>query len=76
MKLAVRLLAVCSQGFNVLLFRGHQNDTISSRCHREQRHGAQRVIDGVLKPFEADHCRKSHENDIAWAQALIKDHPE
>jgi hypothetical protein len=74
MRFLMRVLAVCSQGVNVVLFRGHQNDSISSRCHREKRHAARRFIDGVLKPFEADHCRKSHENDIAWAEALIRDH--
>ncbi len=74
MKFLMRVLAVCSQGVNVVLFRGHQNDSISSRCYRENRHGPRRFIDGVLKPFEADHCRKSHENDIAWAEALIRDH--
>lgn len=76
MRFLMRVLAVCSQGVNVLLFCGHQNDTISSRCHREQRHAARRFIDLVFSLYEKEHCKKSHENDIAWAKALIKDHAE
>lgn len=72
MKYLMRVLAVCSQGVNVVFLGGHQNDSISSRAYREQRHGAVRIIDRLFSRFEADHCRKSHENDVAWAESLTK----
>ena len=70
----MRVLAVCSQGVNVVFFRGRQNDSISSRCHREKRHREQRFIDRVFSLYEKEHCKKSHENDVDWAEALIRGH--
>lgn len=75
MKYLTRVLAVCSQAVNVAVFLGHQNDSLSSRAYREKRHLARRFIDWLLSRWEAEHCKKSHENDVAWARQLIKDYP-
>lgn len=76
MNLLARVLAVCSQLVNVVLFRGHQNESLSSRAYREKRHTARRLIDRLFARWEAEHCKKSHQNDLAWARQLIKDDSE
>lgn len=76
MSYLARVLAVASQAVNVVVFKGHQNDSLSSRAYREERHTLRRLIDRLFSRWEAEHCKKSHENDIAWAKALIKDNLE
>jgi hypothetical protein len=71
-----RALAVCSEAVNVVFFNGHQNDSLSSRAYREKRHAARRFIDRLFSRWEAEHCKTSHENDVAWARQLIKDHAQ
>ncbi|MCQ9378809.1 hypothetical protein [Methyloversatilis sp. XJ19-49] len=76
MSLISRVLAVGSQLVNVVLFRGHQNESLSSRAYRQNHAAAVRFIDRIFAPFEKEHCRISHENDRAWARELIKDDPK
>lgn len=75
MNFLARVLAVCSAAVNVVVFRGHPNDTLSARAYREERHTARRVIDRLFARWEPDHCRKSHQSDCAWARQLNKDFP-
>lgn len=75
MSYLARVLAVASQAVNVVVFRGHQNDSLSSRAYREKRHGARRFIDWLFSRWEAEHCKTSHKNDVAWARQLNKDFP-
>lgn len=61
-----------SQFFNVLIFNGDPNHSISGDAYRYKREPLRRVIDWLFSPFESDHCRKAHENDVAKAVALFQ----
>lgn len=75
-----RLLAVASQFLNVVIFNGHQDESISARSYR------QGVIDGdmawlkrkifidrVWRKFgEDEHCLKSFNTDLNRANELQK----
>lgn len=58
-----------SQFFNVLLFNGHPNESISGRAWRT-RSSWHKVIDTVLW-FDKDHCMHSYVNDVCYARDLI-----
>jgi len=67
-----------SQLANVAIFFGENpNESISGRSWRLRQNwfwGKMRIlVDWLASPFEADHCEKSHTNDVARAAALIKD---
>ena len=67
-----------SQLANVTIFFGENpNESISGRSWRLRQNwfwGKMRIlVDWLASPFEADHCEKSHTNDVARAAALIKD---
>jgi len=67
-----------SQLANVVIFLGENaNESISGRSWRLRQNwfwGKMRtLIDWLASPFEADHCEKSHMNDVARAATLIKD---
>jgi len=73
---AHRLIDATSQWFNVLLFDGEANHSISGDAYRFGRVRLEQAIDGVFVrlPFglaESDHCRKSHEADVARAESLV-----
>jgi len=59
----MRFLLVLDQMFNVLLWNGSQDETISSHIHRRQEKGTATWLDNVvccvLKKFESEHCLKS-----------------
>ena len=66
-----------SQLANVVIFFGENpNESISGRSWRSRQNrfwGKMRIlVDWLASPFEADHCEKSHTNDVARAAALIK----
>lgn len=58
-----RFLLVFDQMFNVLLWNGSQDETISSHIHRRQLNGTATWFDNkvccLLKKFESEHCAKS-----------------
>lgn len=59
-----------SQLINVIFLNGHPNESISGRAWRTKSVWY-RVIDTILW-FDKDHCKVSHENDIAYARELLK----
>lgn len=65
-----------SQLANVTFLPRHRettaNESISGRCHRCGYVGLARIIDFIFKPWESDHCRKSHEKDLERARLLLK----
>lgn len=60
---AMRFLLVLDQLFNVLLWNGSQDETISSHIHRRQLNGTATWLDKkiccLLKKLESEHCLKS-----------------
>ena len=58
-----RFLLVFDQMFNVLLWNGSQDETISSHIHRRQLNGTATWFDKkiccLLKKLESEHCAKS-----------------
>ena len=60
---AMRLLLAIDQFFNVLIWNGSQDETISSHIHRKQSKGTANWFDNavccVLKKIESKHCLKS-----------------
>ena len=59
----MRFLLVLDQMFNVLLWNGSQDETISSHIHRRQANGTATWLDKkiccLLKKLESEHCLKS-----------------
>lgn len=59
----MRFLLVLDQMFNVLLWNGSQDETISSHIHRRQEKGTATWFDNavccLLKKIESEHCLKS-----------------
>lgn len=59
----MRFLLVLDQMFNVLLWNGSQDETISSHIHRRQEKGIASWFDNtvccLLKKIESEHCLKS-----------------
>ena len=59
----MRFLLVLDQMFNVLLWNGSQDETISSHIHRRQEKGIASWFDNalccLLKKLESEHCLKS-----------------
>lgn len=70
MKYLIKVGDALSQLANVVLLNGHPNESLSGRAYRTGSKW-QKVIDDVLF-FDKEHCKKSHENDIAYAKDLIE----
>lgn len=70
MKYLIKVGDALSQLANVVLLNGHPNESLSGRAYRTGSKW-QKVIDAVLF-FDKEHCKKSHENDIAYAEDLIE----
>ena len=60
---AMRFLLVLDQMFNVLLFNGSMDETISSHIHRKKIKGTDNWFDNLvcwfLRKLESKHCLKS-----------------
>lgn len=78
----LRLAQWGSAGLNVILFNGSPDETISGRAYRQgvlqsppspRWARARRIIDRLFW-FDPDHCRKSHEADLAFARAVLAHH--
>jgi cell division inhibitor SulA len=65
-----------SQLFNVALLPRHHdtnaNESISGRAHRLGWKRTEAVIDWLFSRWEKDHCRLSHEADVARAEELLE----
>lgn len=55
-----------SQLANVVLLRGHPNESISGRCHREEWR-FKRVVNAIFW-WQVDHCKGAYINDLRWAK--------
>ena len=62
-----------SQFFNVIIFDGDSNYSISGDAYRLKRERLRQFIDGLASPWEADHCKASYENDVEKAAKLLED---
>ena len=67
----VRLGDAVSQFFNVLIFNGDPNHSISGDAYRFGRYRLAAFIDWLFSPFESDHCRNAHINDLEKARRLL-----
>ena len=67
----VRFGDALSQTLNVLIFDGDPNYSISGDAYRLQRHWLRAIIDWLARPWEREHCRMAHLNDVAKARALL-----
>jgi hypothetical protein len=60
---ALRFLLSLDQMFNVLLWNGSQDETISSHIHRRKMKGIDNTFDNIvcwfLRKLESKHCIKS-----------------
>lgn len=69
----IRIGDALSQLFNVIIFNGDSNYSISGDAYRLQRHSLRKFIDFIFSPFEKDHCKTAYLNDIKKAQLLLKE---
>jgi len=70
-----RLADATSQFFNVLIFNGDPNHSISGDAYRFKRVRLARVIDWLFSPWGLEHCRKAYLNDMAKAHRLVQEYP-
>jgi len=68
-----RLFDATSQFFNVLVFNGEANHSISSDAYRYNRKRLEWAIDLLFSPIERDHCRLSHYAEVRRAEQLVED---
>ena len=68
----IRIGDALSQLFNVLLFNGHPNESISGRAWRTASPWY-KLIDLALW-IDKNHCRTAYENDYWYAKEYIKQH--
>jgi hypothetical protein len=66
----IRLGDALSQLLNVIFLNGHPNESISGRAWRTQ--SRWRFVIDTIFWFDQDHCKTSHENDLAYALELLK----
>ena len=69
----IRTGSAISQLLNVWIFDGDENHSVSGDAYRFRRHRLRRVIDWLASPWEQDHCRLSHEADVAKAVRLLQE---
>lgn len=69
----VRTGDALSQLLNVLLFNGDSNHSVSGDAHRFRRVRLMRCIDWMASPWEKNHCRQSHLNDVLKAARLLNE---
>jgi hypothetical protein len=67
-----RLFDATSQLFNVALFNGDPNHSISGDAYRYKRIGLMRFIN--LITFDDHHCLNAHLNDVSKARKLLEEH--
>ena len=75
----IRTKTLGSQFLNVWIFDGHPDETISGRSHREGEIGgdpawAKRAAIINRVAGNPDHCKRSHEADVAFAGMILAAH--
>lgn len=71
----IRLGDAASQFFNVLIFNGDPNYSISGDAYRFKRTTLVKIIDKLFSRWEQDHCRKAYEHDVTKAEKLLEEAP-
>ncbi|WP_430010336.1 hypothetical protein [Methylophaga lonarensis] len=69
-----RIAAWLSQGLNVILLGGHEDETVSARAYRSQNRLRWLIVYRALNFvffWQFDHCRESHERDRRRAKELL-----
>jgi hypothetical protein len=69
----IRLGDALSQFFNVLIFNGDPNHSVSGDAYRFNRVWLVRILDTIFYPFERDHCRKAYLHDVQKAARLLRE---
>ena len=69
-----RFLDALSQLFNVILFNGDANSSISGDSYKYNIEWRMKLIDFVFSPFEKNHCKLAYEKDVMLAYMLIEEH--
>lgn len=73
----VKIGDALSQLLNVLLLPKHRettaNESISGRAYRQGWKRTERAINWLFSLIEKDHCRVSHETDIARSKQFVSD---
>ena len=69
----IRLGDAASQFFNVLLFNGDPNYSISGDAYRFKRAIMVKIIDWLFSRWEQDHCKTAYENDVLKAAKLLEE---
>ena len=73
MNYLIKLGDALSQFFNVLLFNGDSNHSISGDAWRFKRNTLRKLIDLIFSPFEKEHCYKAHLHDVQKATKLAQE---
>jgi hypothetical protein len=69
----IKLGDALSQFFNVLLFNGDSNHSISGDAWRFNKKRLNKVLDFIFSPFEKQHCYKAHLQDVQKATKLAQE---
>jgi len=71
----LRVSAWASQTINLWVLFGHHDMTVSARCyinrHKPVWGVAYKVVNAIFW-FQDDHCRESFEDDIKYAEEVMK----
>lgn len=68
-----RLFVATSQWFNVLIFNGDPNFSMSGDAYRFNRKRFKAFVDWLFRWSEQDHCRLAHKAEIQRAKDLLKE---
>jgi len=59
-----------------IFFSNNPNESLSGRSYRQKRHWfwgkMYKLLNWAFSPFQQDHCKKSHDADVARASELLK----
>lgn len=69
-----RFLDSLSQMFNVLIFNGDANSSISGDSYKYNIRWRIRIIDFIFSPWQKDHCKGAYQKDVMLAYMLIEEH--
>ena len=69
-----RILDAISQLFNVIIFDGDANSSISGDSYKYNIKWRIKIIDSIFSPWQKDHCKSAYEKDVMLAYMLIEEH--
>lgn len=68
-----RLLDATSQWFNVLIFNGDPNYSMSGDAYRFERKRFGAFVDWLFSWYEKEHCKNAHFSDVQRARDLVSE---